>query len=805
MHAARSTGIPLVRSVDVLPVIRSTRFDVPLSYDAGELNLRVGDVVRVPMGSREYVAFVVSAPATIDSERALRPVHGQAQAPRAFDETGLELARFMSRYYLCTLGEALGAVVLGAAVPRTQDTFVRAAAQQDGARHPSVPPRLLSLIWNDLRDGFTLEQLLRHPEARRAGDRSALLRHVNALVRGGELRRERRMLDPRMHEYRVRSLFPADAAVRGARAAALVDFVRAQPGVPRADALLAGFSSALIARVAKAGAVREEDVVPKPSHDLGAFRRQTLEATPEQRRAIAAIRSKLETNVFQEALLYGITGSGKTFVYIEAIAHVLRRGGRAIVLVPEISLTPQTARRFEHAFGQRVSVLHSALSERERFDAWQACAAGTVEVVVGARSAVFAPLRDVRLLIVDEAHESTYKQETTPRYGAVTVARERMRRANGVLVLGSATPSLESYASATAGRIALLELKERPTGQALPRVRIANMADEFEAGNRRIFSAALAQALDERLERSEKTVLFVNRRGSAGFLLCRACGQVPECARCSVSLSVHRSEGLLRCHYCDLQRPMPRSCGKCGAQALREFGIGTEKVAEEVGRLYPRARVVRMDSDTTTRIGDHARLLDEFGEKGDVLVGTQMVAKGLDFPTVTLVGVVAADIGLHAPDFRAAERSFALITQVCGRSGRSRPGEAIVQTYSPTHPAILFAIAHDYAGFAAAELAERAALKYPPACRMMYLGIIGRDRAKTLSAARGYARTLEQLRVAQVLGPAPYPIARLGGEWRFRIALKAAKLRPLREAVQTRILPSARKDRSARLAIVVDP
>jgi primosomal protein N' (replication factor Y) len=348
-------------------------------------------------------------------------------------------------------------------------------------------------------------------------------------------------------------------------------------------------------------------------------------------------------------------------------------------------------------------------------------------------------------------------------------------------------------------------LNERATRQALPHVHVVDMAKEFEAGNRRIFSTRLAQALDDRLTRAEKTVLFVNRRGSAGFLLCRACGHVPECKRCSVSMTVHRAEGLLRCHYCDAQRAIPSSCEQCANDSIKEFGVGTQRVVEEVQRLYPNARVIRMDSDTTTRVGDHARLLDAFGAEGDILVGTQMVAKGLDFPTVTLVGVIAADIGLHAPEFRAAERTFDLVTQVCGRSGRARPGEAIVQTYSPHHPAIVFAAAHDYAGFAEHELVERRATLYPPACELLYLGVIGRNRSKTLAQAQRYAAVLQNGGRAEVLGPAPYPIARLNDEWRFRIALKAADGERARAAVRDFVLPLARAERQTRLVVNVDP
>ena len=791
--------------VDALAAIRSSRFDLPLTYATGELALRVGDVVRVPLGSREMVAFVVTAPYDCDDDAKIKPVAEKLDVPRAFDETGLSLARFIADYYLCTLGEALSAVVLAAAVPRMVDSFARAVAAPNPQRYPSVPARLVRLIWDELPDAFGLETLLRHPEARRAGDRAALLRHVQTLVRSGELRRVRRLVDPKTNVYTIRILESGGVDIKGAKAKALQAFVSAQPGVPRADAILAGFSSAVIARAIKSGAVIEREVAPGRDAARTPISDAMHEATGEQRAALARIDAWLSEKTFAECLLFGVTGSGKTFVYIEAIKRVVREGGRAIVLVPEISLTPQTARRFEAAFGRRVAVLHSALSERERFDAWQACAQGLVDVVVGARSAVFAPLQNVRLLVVDEAHEPSYKQESVPRYHAVTVARERMRRENGLLILGSATPSLESYAAARAGKLALLELKTRATAQPMPAVRIVDLARELEAGNRRIFSSALIDALGARLERGEKSVLFLNRRGSAGFLLCRTCGFVPECPRCDVSLSAHRSEGLLRCHYCDHQQPMPAACPTCAMQTIREFALGTERVVDEVQRLFPDARVLRMDSDTTTRVGDHARILSEFETHGDVLVGTQMVAKGLDFPTVTLAAVVAADVGLHVPDFRAAERSFALIAQVCGRSGRASPGEAIVQTYSPEHPAIVFAAQHDFEGFAAGELAEREAMQYPPFVRLAYLGVISRSRAAAERAAGAYAEGLRGAGVGEVLGPAPYPIARLNDEWRMRVAVKTRARKRLRAAIRELILPLARADRDTRLAINVDP
>jgi primosomal protein N' (replication factor Y) (superfamily II helicase) len=794
-----------VRVVDALPAIRSSHFDLPLTYDAGAFEPAIGDVVRVPLGSREALAFIVSPVREIARPaKPLRPLLERLDVPRAFDETGLHLARFIAEQYICTLGEALSAVVLADAIPRMRDSFVR-SAQPNPRRIASVPPRLIRLIWEELPEGFTLEQLLRHPAARRIGDRGTLLAHVRALVRARALARERRLVDPRTSEYRVRVLDPGEGAIRGKKAAGLVAFVREHPGVPRADALLAGFSSAIIGRALRTGAVRERYVRRGFEPQAETIPSAPFPATPPQARALEWIGNAVESRRFDAALLHGVTGSGKTFVYVEAIKRVVREGGRAIVLVPEISLTPQTAGRFEAAFGKRVAVLHSALSERERFDAWQACARGEVDVVVGARSAVFSPIRGVRLLVVDEAHDPSYKQEAAPRYHAVAVARERMKAENGVLVLGSATPSLESYSAAKAGRIALLELPERATAQPLPDVRVVDLRSEFESGNRGIFSSALVQALGDRLTRGEKSLLFVNRRGSASALLCRSCGHSVHCPRCSVALSVHRSERLLRCHYCDYQTAIPQRCPNCGLETIRELGIGTERVVEEVRRLFPAARILRMDSDTTTRVGDHARILSAFEAEGDILVGTQMVAKGLDYPTVTLAAVVAADLGLCVPDFRAGERSFALIAQVCGRSGRARRGQAIVQTYAPAHPAVRFAAAHDYEGFAAAELRERAASGFPPAQRLVYVGVIGRDRRRVAETAQLYASSLRDAALVEVLGPAPYPIARINDEWRYRIALRGRRPAVLRRLVRERVVKIARVQRATRVAINVDP
>jgi len=791
-----------MRLVDVLPIVRSTRFELPLTYAAGAHAIALGDILRVPLGRRELYGLALGDAYEGEPFEGLRETIERCDLPRAFDATGLALARFVARHDLSTLGEALRCVVLASALPHIEERLLLGERTREVARERGNA--LLQLMREEFPEGASPEGLLRHPAARRAGTRSELLAEITALVRDGALARERRRVEPAYAPYRLRALVPGESKVRGKKAAALAALVRAQPGMPLADALLAGYSRATIARAIAAGAIAEEERAPAPREAPAPIAAAAFPPTPEQRRAMDRLGELQQAGKFAAVLLHGVTGSGKTFLYLDIVQRVLAAGGRAIVLVPEIALTPQTARRFEERFGTRLAVLHSALSERERYDAWQACARGDIDVVVGARSAVFAPLPDVRVVIVDESHDSSYRQDSSPRYSALTVARERMRLSDGLLILGSATPSFESLAAVRAGQLEEIRLTTRATEQPLPKVQIVDLAAAFRSGERRLFSAPLVEALARRLERGEKSLLFVNRRGSARAWLCRSCGKAPECPHCSVTLTVHRHEGLLRCHYCDFRAAIPERCPHCGADALAEFGVGTQRVVEEVARLFPQARVLRMDSDTTTRIGEHARIIDRFIAEGDVLVGTQMIAKGHDFERVTLVGVVAADLGLHAPDFRAAERTYQMLVQVCGRSGRAQAGEAIVQTYSPEHPAIVALAEGDAQRFIDEGLREREELGFPPARRMLYLGVVGPDKDRTHALAAHYATVLRERTSIDVRGPAPYPIARLNDRWRFRIALLADSGPLLRNAVRDLILPIAREDRSTQLVTVVD-
>ncbi len=507
-------------------------------------------------------------------------------------------------------------------------------------------------------------------------------------------------------------------------------------------------------------------------------------------------------------LLDGVTGSGKTEVYLRAIEDVLDAGGGSIVLVPEISLTPQTVGRFRARFGDEVAVLHSRLSPGERFDQWDLLRSGAARVVVGARSALFAPVRELRLVVIDEEHDSSYKHGSSPRYHARDTAEVLCRESGAVLVLGSGTPSLESLVRARRGLLTRVVLSERVAGGVMPEVLVVDMAAEFEAGHRSMFSRPLIQALETVREQRSKAVLLLNRRGFASFLLCRECGFVPSCDSCSTSLTYHEVGSRLQCHHCGSVRTVPATCPSCGSPYLRQFGSGTQRVETDLTTLLPEMAVVRMDADTTAGKGGHERALAQFEAlESGVLLGTQMIAKGLDYPEVTLVGVLNADTGLHLPDFRAGERTWQLLEQVSGRAGRgTKPGRVVIQTYWPEHRAVRAAAAHDAALFVEPELAERDELSYPPSGRLANVLVRGRGA----DAVAAHARLLADRLRAQVpedwsvLGPAPCPLARVKGVYRWHVLVKAPVDSELSSAVAS-ALEGLRASAEVAHAVDIDP
>jgi len=570
-----------------------------------------------------------------------------------------------------------------------------------------------------------------------------------------------------------------------------------------ADAAAEGISPAALAALVDKGFVqRTSRAVKRDIWGERTWRKEDHALSPAQSKVVNRVDQALNVGRGQ-FLLFGVTGSGKTLVYLHCIASALKQGKSAIVLVPEISLTPQAVSAFKGWFGDQVAVLHSRLSVSERAEQWQAVAEGQARVILGARSAVFAPVSNLGLIVIDEEQESAYKQEEAPRYHAREVAKARVEREGGLLLLGSATPSLESFHAALNGEYELLRLPSRVENKPLPRVTVVDMREELRAGNRTMFSRELQMALHTCLARQEQALLFLNRRGYASFVLCRECGATLKCDNCEVSLTFHEPQ-TLTCHYCASTRRLVPRCPNCGSSYLRPFGAGTQRVELEVRRLFPHARVLRMDVDTTSRKGAHEAIWKAFSSgQADILVGTQMIAKGLHFPGVTLVGVMSADTSLHFPDFRAAERTFQLLTQVAGRAGRGdEPGRVIIQTYSPEHYSIRAAQSHDYETFFAKETAYRRRVAYPPFTSLARILITSEDDEQAISDAKAIARECMAHKNVKVIGPAPAPLSRLKNRFRWHILLKGAQSHVLEAG---RCAVEASIDSQSHIVVDVDP
>lgn len=527
--------------------------------------------------------------------------------------------------------------------------------------------------------------------------------------------------------------------------------------------------------------LEEQEVYRNPWDQPLLPRDKDIIISQEQKEAIDTIGNGIERSggVF---LLHGVTGSGKTEVYMHLVGKALENKRGSIVLVPEISLTPQTVGHFKQRFGEDVAILHSRLSLGERFDEWRRIYSCQVNIVVGARSAIFAPLRDLGLVIIDEAHEDSYKSESKPRYHTVGLAEERCRVQGATLVLGTATPSLEDYYHSEKNRYTRVSMVNRVDNKPLPKVEIVDMRIEIQKGNRSIFSGKLYEGLKEVLSRKEQAIILINRRGYAQFVSCRSCGYVVKCRNCDISLTYHSKNNVLKCHYCGEIKPYPRICPECKSPYIKHFGVGTQRVEEEITKLLPEARIVRMDMDTTSRKGAHQRILDSFSQKEyDILLGTQMIAKGLDFPDVTLVGVIAADTSLNLPDYRSSEKAFQLITQVAGRAGRGQNrGRVIVQTYQPEHYTIQYSSRHDYIGFYRKEIGIREKFNYPPFCHIIRILITGEDERSIINKALDIKKRLNQRSTRDAitksglieLGAYPAPLERIKNKYRWHVLIR---------------------------------
>ena len=684
----------------------------------GELRarVRIGSVVWVPFGRRRARGFVVGLADQSDfpNLKAIESVTGDLPL---FDEQMLRLARWIADYYAAPFESAIAAI-LPAAVRRDgakfKEQFVAAV------REAAAPP----------------------PE-----DEAALAKKSPQQAAAWAALKERR-------EATAAALAEeTGVSLQGLRSLEKKGWITLAKGVIRRD----------------------------PHAQMKILPTVAPKLMDEQTAALAAIRAEMAAPKPGVVLLHGVTGSGKTEVYLAAIQTALDAGQGAIALVPEIALTPQTIERFRGRFGDTVAVLHSHLSDGERHDEWQRIAAGKARVVVGARSALFAPVRPLGLLVVDEEHEPAYKQDETPRYGARDVAVMRGHLEGCAVVLGSATPSLESYHNARAGKYRLVKMTKRVDRCVMPTVRVVDMRVEAEkAGGAHLLSQELIEAVRLRLAQGEQTMLFLNRRGYATTVMCPVCGFVETCPHCSVKMTYHRHSETMMCHVCGSVRPVPARCSnpECRAPNVKMAGVGTQRVEAAVKKIFPHARVARMDADTTGGKDSHAQILGKF-RRGDVdiLIGTQMIAKGLDFPNVTLVGVIFADLSLQMPDFRAAERTFQLLTQVAGRSGRGDvPGEVFIQTYAPFHPAVQSARTADFETFFDQEIEFRREMRYPPFTRLTAVLFKGKDEAAVDACSKDFAAKLKAKLPPSVrlTGPAPAPLAKAKNYFRAQLLLFAA-------------------------------
>jgi len=759
------------------------------------LDIDVGQAVWVPFGDKLLQGIVLEL-SPHPSVEETREIAGVIEPRPLLSPGQVSLARWISEYYLSPLFDAV-ALMLPPGFERRTLTFISPTPPPndfDLSALNAEPRQALELIRE--KGKLSLGQLEKTLGRKKA--QSIVSQLVNKGLAAKSYELEKIRVKPKMVPYLSLAVAAseakeeADNLSKAPKQATLLEYLSQQSGpVPWAEVRQnTGCSKAIADALVKKGLakfqeveVRREpisykDIVPSPP----------LTLTPAQKSAFEAIKSSLTEDKTKVFLLHGVTGSGKTEVYLQALAETVKMGKKGIVLVPEIALTPQTIERFAARFPHRVAVLHSKLSLGEQFDEWQRIRNGQFDVVIGSRSAIFAPQPDLGLIVIDEEQEWTYKQhDKSPRYHARDAALKLAELSEAVVISGSATPDVESFYHAQRGDYQLLQLPERVTpydGSALPQVEIVDLREELKAGNQSLFSRSLFQAIGQAVANREQVILFLNRRGAASFIQCRSCGFVLRCKRCDVPLSYHLTEDKLVCHQCNYNIKVPESCPRCGRRRIKFLGIGTQRLEQEVGYTFPQARLLRWDSDVTRGRYSHDQILSQFrSHQADILIGTQMVAKGLDLPLVTLVGVISADTALNLPDFRGGERTFQLLSQVAGRAGRgARGGRVIIQTYAPEHYAIQAAAEHDYASFYEQEIDYRRQLHNPPFTQLACLTYSHTNDALCQREAERMKRFLDQeiesqgIASIELIGPAPAFIHRLRGRFRWQLILRGSEV-----------------------------
>jgi len=745
----------------------------------------VGARVIASLRNRKAQGYIVEVDPSVNEEirQKLKPVTQIIDDEPLFSDELVRLLRWISSYYLTPLGKVLHTALPSEVQVRKSIHYIRTISD-DQVRQNTAPDALLEFPQGEpIRESVFLEHTeIMEEELQELLKQGFLERRVEYTPPAG-----RTVQTVRLPET-VRNSFTQVTKELDPRATAQkrlldelsdhTDWIPAAQAVRQADT---SYSTLRSLEEKSLVEVRENPLVQDPLQVYGEPVKKEVEYTDYQQQAIDRILNAIDIGGFHPFLLYGVTGSGKTEIYIRAAEEILERGEQVIMLVPEIALTPQMARRFRGHFGQRVTLWHSNLSGGERAYTWRKIAAGEYDVVIGARSAIFAPVKNLGLVIIDEEQENSYKQsDPEPRYHARDTALVRAKNNDAVVIMGSATPSLESYCNAIQEKYTLLELPERHQFARPPAIRLVDMKEERKATEEfpYYFSTTLLDAIDDRLDRNEQTILLQNRRGFAPILQCMDCGWHAECPRCDVSMTYHKTFDKLLCHYCDAEMQPLVACPDCQGSKLSYSGLGTQRAEEILEERLPGARILRMDADSTTRVGSHRKLLDSFGHhEHDILLGTQMIAKGLDYPNVTLVGVISADTGLFFPDFRAQERTFQLLAQVSGRSGRAeKPGEVIIQTTVTDDYSIKCATQNEFRQFYNRTLSQRNELNYPPFSRLANVTIHGPRRDKVASLAEKIgSRLFRQKRKQEVLGPAPAPLERIRGNYYWRITVKSGK------------------------------
>lgn len=774
-------------------MIASVIVDVPAKQTDRPFDYRIPDHLEgvitpgmrvvVPFGPRKIQGFVISIQASSEFDK-LRDIIDPMDIVPVLNKELLKLGDWLSEETLCYRISAYQ-VMLPAALKAKYEKRIRLTTDRN---------QLSPILQNVFEQSSTVSFDGIEKDAWKALQKEIANGHVEFIYEVKERvnKKKRKYIMPHVSKEELADSLK-HLSIQATKQREIIEFFLVNPAPVPLQQLMNDLntSSSAIKGLVNKGMLREEEVeVYRDPYENRVFERtHALPLTSEQQTAIAPILQTIEKDLHQVFLLYGVTGSGKTEVYLQSIQRVLEKGKEAIVLVPEIALTPQMVKRFKGRFGDEVAVMHSGLSTGEKYDEWRKIQRKEVKVVVGARSAIFAPFENLGIIIIDEEHESSYKQEENPRYHARDVAIRRASKYGCPVVLGSATPALESFARAKKGVYELLSLPSRMNSGPMPHVEVVDMREELREGNRSMFSRALLEKLKDRLEKQEQTVLFLNKRGHSSFVMCRDCGYVVNCPDCDISLTYHRFSERMKCHYCGFESHVPHECPECQSEHIRYFGTGTQKVEEELGKILPEARVIRMDVDTTSKKGAHEKLLTDFGEgKADILLGTQMIAKGLDFPKITLVGVLSADTMLHIPDFRSSEKTFQLLTQVSGRAGRHElTGEVIVQTYTPEHYSIQFAAQQDYDLYYEREMQIRKLHHYPPFYYISLITVSHENLMKVVSVTEkitGYIRHSLSPE-AIVLGPVASPIPRIKNRYRYQCLIKYKREPQLGRAIKT--------------------